>query len=89
MESIRKHMRDYGYGMPALRDPEHALVRRVNAQVTPEAGIFVEDGSLVYHGRIDDRYVDLTQRRPEPTRRDVVEVLDALLAGKKVDEAWS
>jgi len=87
--TIREHMRDYGYAMPALRDPEHALVRRANALVTPEAGIFLPDGSLVYHGRIDDRYVDLTERRAQATQHDVAMVLDALLEGKAVDASWN
>ena len=87
--TIREHMRDYGYAMPALLDPEHALVRRANVMVTPEAGIFLDDGTLVYHGRIDNRYVDLTRRRPEATEHDVEDVLDALLAGKPVDSSWN
>ncbi|MDX2313184.1 MAG: redoxin domain-containing protein [Gammaproteobacteria bacterium] len=87
--TIREHMREYGYEIPALRDPEHALVRRANALVTPEAGIFLADGTLVYHGRIDNRYVDLTRRRPDATQHDVADVLDAVLAGKAVDASWS
>jgi hypothetical protein len=89
VETIRAHMRDYGYALPALRDPEHALVRRANAQVTPEAGIFLADGTLVYHGRIDNRYVDLTRRRPEATEHDVEAVLDALLTDRPVDASWN
>ena len=88
LRTIREHMQDYGYAMPALRDPEHALVRRANALVTPEAGIFLADGTLVYHGRIDNRYVDLTRRRPQATEHDVAAVLDALLEGKAVDASW-
>lgn len=81
VQTIREHMEEYGYSMPALRDPEHALVRRANAQVTPEAAIFLADGTLVYHGRIDNRYADITTRRPEATVHDVAAVLDALLEG--------
>ena len=88
-QTIRQHMQDYGYEIPALRDPEHALVRRANAQVTPEAGIFLADGTLVYHGRIDNRYVDITRRRPEATEHDVAAVLDALLEGRAVEASWN
>ena len=87
--TIRRHIGEYAYEIPALRDPEHALVRRANALVTPEAGIFLADGTLVYHGRIDNRYVDLTRRRPEATEHDVAVVLDAVLSGKPVDASWS
>ena len=82
VQKIREHMQEYGYSMAALRDPEHALVRRANAQVTPEAAIFLADGTLVYHGRIDNRYVDITTRRPEATVHDVAAVLNAVLDGK-------
>ena len=88
-QTIREHMRAFGYTFPALMDPEHALVRRAKATVTPEAGIFLADGSLVYHGRIDNRYVDLTRRRPEATEHDVADVLDALLAEKPVKASWN
>jgi hypothetical protein len=89
VQTIHSHMQDYGYAFPALRDPEHALVRRANALVTPEAAVFLSDGSLVYHGRIDNRYVDLTRRRPQATEHDVEAVLDALLAGQPVDASWN
>jgi hypothetical protein len=89
VQTIRTHMRDYGLTFPALRDPEHALVRRAKAQVTPEASVFLADGTLVYHGRIDNRYVDLTRRRSEATEHDLQAVLDALLAGRAPDASWN
>lgn len=89
VESIREHVASYAYTMPAIRDPEHALVRRARAMVTPEAGIFRADGTLAYHGRIDDRYVDITRRRAVATRHDVADVIDALLAGRSIDASWN
>jgi len=89
VQTIRQHMTDYGYVIPALRDPEHALVRRAGALVTPEAGIFLADGTLVYHGRIDNRYADITRRRARATQHDVAQVLDALLEGKTLDASWN
>jgi hypothetical protein len=89
VETIREHVRSYGYEMAVLRDPEHTLVGRAQARVTPEAGVFLDDGTLVYHGRIDDRYLDLTRRRPEATEHDVAAILDALLEGKDVDATWN
>ncbi len=83
-EAIREHLSAYQYPMRALRDPEHRLVRLARVRVTPEAGVFLPDGELIYHGRIDDRFVDFNRRRPAPTRRDVEEVLDAVLRGQSV-----
>jgi thiol-disulfide isomerase/thioredoxin len=86
-EAIRRHLEDYGYGIAALRDPRHALVKLADARVTPEAAVFVhtETGpSLVYRGRIDDWYVDFGRSRAAPTTRDLADALDAALAGRPV-----
>jgi hypothetical protein len=89
-EAIRRHLKDYSYDLNALRDPRHALVKLTGVSVTPEAAVFVRDkaaqsSALVYRGRIDDRYVAFGKVRPEPTARDLAEVLDALRQGKRVE----
>lgn len=87
-DDIRAHAKEYQYPMRVLHDPEHALVEMANALVTPEAAVFIPGSKLVYHGRIDDRFVDFNQQRPTPTQRDVEEVLDAITAGKRIEESW-
>jgi hypothetical protein len=83
-ESIRKHVREFDLPGDALRDPQLRFAKAARVQVTPEAAVFLPDGRLVYHGRIDDQFVDLGVKRPAPTRRDLQEVLDEILAGKPV-----
>ncbi|MCP3980647.1 MAG: redoxin family protein [bacterium] len=87
IDEIRKHMQDYGYEFPALRDPRHELVELSGAVVTPEAALFSAEGKLVYRGRIDDLYVDFGKRRSTPSVRDLKLSLDAVLAGKPVPQA--
>ncbi|PYT11844.1 MAG: hypothetical protein DMG59_25260 [Acidobacteria bacterium] len=82
VEAIRRHIHDYGYPATALRDPEHSLVKQAEVQVTPEAAVFAPNGNLLYHGRIDDRYVDFGKARPAPTTHDLELALGAVLAGK-------
>jgi thiol-disulfide isomerase/thioredoxin len=82
--AIRKHARDFGLNMPLIPDPAHDLVHRVGATVTPEAAVLERSGKLVYLGRIDDWYVDIGKRRPEPTQRYLRQALDAVLGGKPV-----
>jgi hypothetical protein len=82
--AIRTHLREFGYDIPALRDPRHVLVSLTGARATPEAAVFTAERRMVYRGRIDDRYVDLNKVRASPTRRDLREVLTALLAGTPV-----
>lgn len=82
--AVREHARAYGYGPAVLRDPGHELVRRSGVTVTPEAAVFRSGGHLAYRGRIDDRFVDFGRERAAPTRRDLEEALEALLAGGHV-----
>ncbi len=84
---IREHAKAFGYTAGALlRDPTQALAHAAKVTIAPEAAVFV-DRRLVYHGRIDDRFVDLGVDRPEPTVRDLDETLAAVLAGKPVPHA--
>ena len=80
-DSIRQHLADYQLDLPALRDPAHALVRHAGVKVTPEAAVFTSPNKLIYRGRIDDRNVDFGKTRTEPTRRDLQEVLESIVAG--------
>src|SRR5438046_5889898 len=48
-EKIRQHEHEYGYKLPALRDPQHALVAQAQVQVTPEAAVFDANHHLLYH----------------------------------------
>ena len=82
--SIAKHMKDYQFTCRVLRDPEHLLVTRARARVTPEAAVFGPDSQLLYHGRIDNRYVDFGKMRPAATEHDLQNVLEAIVRGKSV-----
>jgi hypothetical protein len=80
---IRRHLSDFGHTITALHDPEHALVKKAKAEVTPEAAVFDADGDLVYRGRIDDRYIDFGKARPNARSRDLEQALQAVLAGRR------
>jgi AhpC/TSA family protein len=86
-DTIRRHLKEYGYQGQALRDPRHELVTITNATVTPEAAVYATPGQPVYRGRIDDRYVNPGLQRAQPTRRDLEDALSAVLAGKPVPQA--
>ena len=85
--SIDKHLREYGYHIPALRDPSRELVKRSRVSITPEAAVFNAAGKLVYHGRIDDRVVDFGKSRAEASKHDLEDAIEATLRGKPVAEA--
>ena len=81
-DAIRQHLKDFGYDFDALRDPEHRLVDFTRASVTPEAAVFASGSRLAYRGRIDDRVVDFGKVRPLPTKQDLEEALQLVIAGE-------
>jgi AhpC/TSA family len=83
-QAIRKYLQDYRYHLPALRDPDHELVKLGRAQITPEVAVFDRAHQLIYDGRIDDWYVDLSRARPAPTTHELSDAVRAALAGKTV-----
>ncbi|MBL9176102.1 MAG: redoxin domain-containing protein [Verrucomicrobiales bacterium] len=84
VDQTRRYLSEYGYTFGLLRDPRQSLVRRADARVTPEAVVFVPGGKVVYRGRIDDRHAALGKARPAPTRRELSDALEAVLAGRPV-----
>lgn len=84
-ESIEKHIDQYQFPGKALFDPKHQLVALAHATVAPEAAVFDVAGRLTYHGRIDDRYVDIGKSRPGgPQTHDLEEAITDTLSGKPV-----
>jgi hypothetical protein len=84
---IRRHLREYDFPMGALRDPKRTFAARSKVTVTPEAAIYRRDGSLLYHGRIDDRFADFGKARPLATTHDLSRAMAQALAGERVAPA--
>lgn len=82
--ALRRHAKAFDLQIPLVADRAHVLVHRAGATVTPEAAVFASGGRLVYHGRIDDWYVDFGKRRIAPTQRYLRQALDAVLQGESV-----
>jgi thiol-disulfide isomerase/thioredoxin len=83
-EAIRKHEQEYGYKIPALRDPQHALVKESQVQITPEVAVFDVSRKLVYHGRIDNLYEDVGRARHAATTHELEDAISAALGGKSL-----
>jgi len=80
---IKTHLEDFHYSIPALRDTRHALVKRAQATITPEAAVFDFAGRLLYHGRIDNRYEDFGRARAAATTHELDHAISAALAGRR------
>ena len=83
-ESIRDYMREYGYQLPALRDPAHVLVKLGHVQITPEVAVFDPRQRLVYDGRIDNWYVEFGRARPSATTHELEDAIRAATGNKAV-----
>ncbi len=84
-KGIRAHLADYALGDAALTDPHGQLAALTGAKITPEAAVMVSERTslrTVYIGRIDDRYLSISQERPQATRHDLEDALQAAMAGK-------
>jgi hypothetical protein len=81
-EMIQRYLREYSYGLRALRDPEHALVKLAHVQITPEVAVFNRNHQLIYDGRIDNWYVDLGRSRAAPTTHELDDALQKGVAEK-------
>jgi thiol-disulfide isomerase/thioredoxin len=68
---------------PFVKDPGAAAARALGVRRTPEVVVLDADKVIRYRGRIDDQY-RLGGVRKEPTRRDLRDALDAVLAGRPV-----
>jgi len=86
LADVAKHAREFRLGFPVLKDDKQALANAVGAKVTPEAFILDPSRTVVYRGRIDDRYATRT-KSGEPKRFDLRNALDAVLTGKPVPVA--
>ena len=85
-KGIRQHIEQYGFPGAVIRDPGHSLVRRARVTITPEAAVFSSEGKLLYHGRIDNRYIELGKTMASPTRRDLEDAIAAALDGRRQPE---
>jgi hypothetical protein len=80
-QTIHKYLQEFAYRLPALRDPEHALVKLAQVQITPEVAVFNRNHQLIYDGRIDNWYQDLGRSRPVPTTHELDEAIQAAVGG--------
>jgi peroxiredoxin len=86
VETIAKHAKKHGLTFPVLRDDKHLVALRFGVQRHPTAYVLDADRKVRYEGRIDDQF-GIGYQRNQPTRRDLVEALDEVLAGKTVTTA--
>lgn len=79
----RGFAQEFQFRFPILFDSSGLLADTCQPTHVPEVFVF-RRAQLVYRGRIDNTYAAPGTRRQQPTVRDLVGVLDALVAGQEV-----
>jgi peroxiredoxin len=80
---VSAHAQERDVPFPVLKDFDHQVADAFGARRTPEAFLLDAQRVIRYHGRIDDQY-GLNYQREKPTRHDLKEAIDELLAGKPI-----
>ena len=86
---IASYARQHGVEFPILKDLNQAVADKLAATRTPEVIVLDRSRTIRYRGRVDDQYglvKNANFRRQEPTRRDLAEALDEIIAGKTVTQ---
>jgi hypothetical protein len=88
LAAVRAHQSQYpaAASLPQLIAPDRRLLAHAHVHVTPEAAIVRADAihqPLLWHGRIDDRYLTFGRQRPAATRHDLADALTAVVAGQQ------
>src|SRR5919107_3757885 len=76
---MKERAQEKGFNFPYLFDESQEVARAYGAERTPEVFLFGKDGTLLYHGTVDDNYED-----PKAVKNYYLrDALDAALADEE------
>jgi peroxiredoxin len=78
---IKPHIQKNKIGFPVLKDEKNIIANEYGAFVTPEVYVIDKEGTLRYHGRVDN-----TSNESRVERHDLRVALDEMLSGKAVSK---
>lgn len=81
-DDARKHGEEYALKFVRLLDPQQTLVAAAGVVRMPTLVVVRPDGTIVYRGRIDDRWSPEGKRRDVPRTRELEDAIEAVLAGR-------
>jgi peroxiredoxin len=81
--SVSAHAQERELPFPVLKDFEQKAADAFDAKRTPEAFLLDKNRVIRYRGRIDDQY-GVGFRREKPTKRELRDAIDQLLAGDAI-----
>lgn len=80
-ELVRNFQRDYTLPVPAVIDSTQEFSCLLGVVTIPSVVVLGCDGAMLYRGRIDNRYKSLGVSYGPPTKRDLTDVVNAIVAG--------
>jgi peroxiredoxin len=86
ISEMAQYAKIHGIDFPLLKDVGNVLADKLGAARTPEVFLLDADRRVRYRGRIDDQYL-VGRQRAKPTREDLVEALEEVLADKVVSQS--
>ena len=81
--ALARFAKEQDLPFPLLKDLGSELAEMLAVERTPEVFVLDSDRAVRYRGRVDDQF-SFGVHRPAPTKRDLVEAIDDLLAGRTV-----
>jgi peroxiredoxin len=86
VDAIAKHAKSFQIPFPVLKDENFKIAEKFSVVRIPE--VFVLDGQrfVRYRGRIDDQFTPIAKRE-KATSREMLDALEAVLAGQEVKVA--
>lgn len=82
-DRVAAHAREHKLGFPVLKDDGNVVADQLQVHRTGEVLLVDGRAQLRYRGAVDDQYA-VGSRKDAPTRRYLVDALDAVLAGRAV-----
>jgi peroxiredoxin len=87
-DRVAVHAKENSIPFPVLKDEANKVADEFGAQRTPEAFLLDNEQRIRYRGRIDDQF-GIGYKRTAPTTHELVDALNALLAGKPIAKSTS
>jgi thiol-disulfide isomerase/thioredoxin len=79
LDEVRRHAQNIGYDFPAYKDVNNAMADFLGARATPDAFVIDREGTIAYHGYIEDA------PNPERARNHALRLaIEAVLQHRRV-----
>jgi peroxiredoxin len=82
LDEVKSHTQEHNYPFPVLKDAADTVADSYDARVTPETYVIGADGTLLYHGRIDN-----SDDPSQVHTHELADAIDSVLAGQPVAKA--